>query len=301
MSPPADLAAGDRPPLLVVGLVYLELFMPGEAAAPAPGEEVFVDDLRLGVGGALNAASVAHALGRRTVLSFPSPVGPFAGVAEEAAARLGLECRPWPGRAAPPVSLVFSRGGDRAFLSAADFEAFRHCPPLPPASWVLVAGLREARRLERRLAAARAGGASVCVNACWAPEELERLPASTDLPWDLLVLNQREARRATARGEDPLTELAAVVPEVVITRGEGGAAALLEGRRFELPAVPAARVVDSTGTGDAFCAGLLHARLRGLEPEAAVGYASQVAARVLGIRGGAVRDADLFHGLEASC
>jgi sugar/nucleoside kinase (ribokinase family) len=287
-----------HPLLLVVGFVYLELYMPSGAEVPVAGEEVFVDDLALGVGGALNAASVARALGIRTALVFPSPVGPFAGVAREAAERLGVDSRPWPARTQPPVSLVFRRSNDRAFLSSADFEAFRECPPLPDATWVLVAGLREARRLEQRLVAARSNGAGVCVNGSWAPEELERLSTLSELPWDLLVLNEKEALRATAGADEPLEELARVVPEVVITRGERGATALLEGRRFSVPAVPADEIVDATGTGDAFCAGLLHARQRAVPPEEAVAHASRVAAKVLGIRGGAVSDPALFRGLE---
>lgn len=288
------------PLLLVVGFVYLEIFLPAEAPPPAPGQEVFVNDLRLGVGGALNAASVARALGTRTVLSFPSPAGPFAGVACNAALELGVKCLPWSARTAPPVSLVFSHRDDRAFLSSADFTAFDDCPPLPAASWILVAGLREARRLERLLATARVEGARVCVNACWAPEELDGLLRPPHPPWDLLILNDKEAARAAGGADDPLRELAKIVGEVVITRAELGTEALLEGRRFEAPPAPAPAVVDATGTGDAFCAGLLHSRLRGAAPEETVRYASEVAARVLGIRGGVSAPA-LFEGLELSC
>jgi sugar/nucleoside kinase (ribokinase family) len=292
-------AAGGGPHLLVVGFVYVELLLPPDAATPPPGEEAFVDELRLGVGGALNAASVAHALGSRTAVSFPSPNGPFGGVAREAAAQLGIESHPWPTPIEPPVSLIFSHRMDRAILSFADFEAFRDCPSLPDSSWVLVAGLREARRLERQLASARSRGARVCVNGSWAPDE--RLSRTTEPPWDLLVLNEQEASRAAARAHDPLGELAVIVPELVITRGERGAAALLGGRRLEVPAARPAAVVDPTGAGDAFCAGLLHALLQGTAPEEAVAYASKVAARVLSMRGGAVFDAALFDGLELPC
>ncbi len=291
-----------RPDLLVVGFVYLELFMPRELLAPSPGEEIFVDDLSLGVGGALNAASVARALGVPTTLSFPLPIGPFANVAQEAAEQLHLDCRPWPTSVAPPISVVFSRHQERAFLSSASFEAFDECPSLlPPSSWILVAGLREAMRIEGQLASAQAEGARVCVNACWAPDELDRLLTQHEPPWDLLVVNEKEAARATGRVEGPLAELARVVPAVVVTSGEHGARALLEGKWLEVPAAKAPQVVDTTGTGDAFCAGLLTARLRGASAKESLRHASEVAARVLSIRGGAVSDPSLFDGLTVSC
>ena len=57
-----------RVELCVAGLVYFEVFVPG-GVIPPPGEELFVDNLRLGLGGALNTASVAAALGLDVVLA----------------------------------------------------------------------------------------------------------------------------------------------------------------------------------------------------------------------------------------
>ncbi|MFZ3028136.1 MAG: carbohydrate kinase family protein, partial [Rhodoferax sp.] len=56
--------------LVVVGLAYFEVFVPPHAR-PAPGEEVFVDGMTLALGGALNTASVAAALGLRVTLCLP--------------------------------------------------------------------------------------------------------------------------------------------------------------------------------------------------------------------------------------
>ena len=299
MSGPAPPHANHDLELLVVGLVYLELLLPLDAQPPPPGEEVFVEDLLLGVGGALNPASVARALGTRTGLGFPRSPGPYRGVAGEAAALAGVDAHPWPTRSAPPLSLIFRQQGDRGFLSAAHFEAMDECPALPATRWILVPGLREAARIETRLERARSTGAAVCVCGSWVPEELEGLRARPTPPWDLLVLNEKEARLA-AGTSDPLESLTTVAPNVVVTRGERGSRALLRGERLEVPATPADAVVDATGTGDAFCASLLHALLRGAGPEAALVFASQVAARVLGIRGGAIFDPSLFGGLEVT-
>ncbi len=59
---------------------------------------------------------------------------------------------------------------------------------------------------------------------------------------------------------------------VVVTRGAAGAEAFGEGRRLDVPA-PAVPVVDSTGAGDVFAAGLVHALARGAPMEEALAKA----------------------------
>lgn len=66
--------------LVVVGLAYFEVFVPPHAH-PAPGEEVFVDGMTLALGGALNTASVAAALGLRVTLCLPIGHGIVSGTA----------------------------------------------------------------------------------------------------------------------------------------------------------------------------------------------------------------------------
>jgi hypothetical protein len=49
--------------VVFAGLVFFEVFLPDGELRPEPGTEVFVDELAVGLGGALNGASVARALG----------------------------------------------------------------------------------------------------------------------------------------------------------------------------------------------------------------------------------------------
>ncbi len=56
---------------------------------------------------------------------------------------------------------------------------------------------------------------------------------------------------------------------VVVTRGAHGSTIHEAGRSIEIPPVAAARVVDPTGCGDAYRAGLLYGRARGLPFETA--------------------------------
>ncbi|HMA47114.1 MAG TPA: PfkB family carbohydrate kinase, partial [Frankiaceae bacterium] len=94
---------------------------------------------------------------------------------------------------------------------------------------------------------------------------------------DVLFCNAVEAEAL-----DPVDALA---PLVVV---HGGAGATRVGRRV-FPVQPA-RVVDTTGAGDAFAAGFLAARLRGTDPggtdlDGAVAAAHVLAARAVGLVG----------------
>ena len=52
------------PDLTVVGPAFFEVFVPPPDARPVPGEERYVDRIPVGLGGALNAASVADSVDR---------------------------------------------------------------------------------------------------------------------------------------------------------------------------------------------------------------------------------------------
>jgi sugar/nucleoside kinase (ribokinase family) len=70
-------------------------------------------------------------------------------------------------------------------------------------------------------------------------------------------------------------------PAVVLKLGAAGAMyAGADGERVRLPAEPA-RVADTTGAGDALCAGFLAARLSGAPPAAALRRGVEVAARAV--------------------
>lgn len=284
--------------LCVAGLVFFEVFVPG-ARLPAPGEEVFVEGIRLGLGGALNTASVAVALGVRVLLAHPSGQG----LADEAIAgalvRLGLETATWTARPDPAVSLVFSGPEDRAFVSAADFESLSRCGPLPAARWIHVPGLLEARYLAGPLARARAAGARISVSGSWAPGELAGLASRTTQPWDLLILNAKEAAQAAGDPRRAPDRLEGAAVSVVVTAGAEGAFGRLAGERVQVAGEQVV-VRDFTGAGDAFCAGLLAALIRGTRGEAALRQGCRVAERVLTQAGGVVADRSLLADLEGA-
>jgi len=287
--------------LVVVGLAYFEVFVPPHAS-PAPGEEVFVDGITLALGGALNTASVAAALGLRVTLCLPMGGGIVDQAVSLLAQRLGITLAPLPARDNPAISLVFSDAQDRAFVSSAQLDALDRVQQLPASAWVHVPGLEEAARLAAPLAQARQRGARTSVSASWSPLQLAQLAQHQDCAWDLLVLNEKEAQAACGQATDAPARLAGAAHSVLVTLGDQGVTGVLNAMPVHVPAAPT-QVLDTTGAGDAFCAGLIAALVRGNSPQAAVQLGSLAAARILTQTGGLVTDPALMAGLtqESLC
>ena len=139
----------------------------------------------------------------------------------------------------------------------------------------------------RALAVARERGLTVSVDAPSAAS-LRRVGAGGFLPWvrgvDLLLVNAEEAT-VLAGGLDPAAQgrvLSASARRVVVKRGAAGA--VWVDRDATIAVAPARRisVVDPTGAGDAFAAGLLVAWLTGASPEAALRRAGDLGASAVG-------------------
>ncbi len=56
----------------------------------------------------------------------------------------------------------------------------------------------------------------------------------------------------------PLEQIAKEVQALIVTRGGQGSVIFTHGKRIEIPPVTAERIVDPTGCGDAYRAGLLY-------------------------------------------
>ncbi len=82
---------------------------------------------------------------------------------------------------------------------------------------------------------------------------------------DILFCNEAEILALVEQDnfDAAVAQLAPLVPLLVVTRGEKGAIAMIEGRFFAVPAEPIAHVVDTTGAGDLFAAGFLVGQARG--------------------------------------
>ena len=80
-----------------------------------------------------------------------------------------------------------------------------------------------------------------------------------------VAVNDYEGQLLQDRTGTPLEALARKVKALVVTLGARGSIVMTGGRRFEIPPVTAERVVDPTGCGDAYRAGLLYGIAAGLD------------------------------------
>ncbi len=75
---------------------------------------------------------------------------------------------------------------------------------------------------------------------------------------DYCTVNDYEAKLLTERTGKSLDELATLVKALIVTLGGNGSQIYADGTRVDIPVVPAAELLDPTGCGDAYRAGLLY-------------------------------------------
>jgi adenosine kinase len=113
-------------------------------------------------------------------------------------------------------------------------------------------------------------------------EELSRF---VDLA-SYVTVNDYEGQMLQERTGKKLEELARRVKALVVTLGAKGSLVLANGASHEIPPVPAAKVVDPTGCGDAYRAGLLYGIAAGFDLPFAARLASVLGSIKIASRGG---------------
>lgn len=266
------------------------------AAAPAPGSDTPATIQLTGGGQAANTAAWLAWQG--------APVTLVGRVGDDDAGRsrlaelghFGVRCAvpACPGVATGTVVVLVHDGertmiterGANLLLTPADVGAALAAAPdaghLHLSGYTLLdAGSRDAGR--QALAAARAAGLTTSVDAASAAP-LRRVGAERFLSWvgdvDLLLANGDEAGALTGSA-DPTTQartLAKAVRHAVVKRGADGAIWAGQDGTVVESAARRVPVVDVTGAGDAFAAGLLAAWVTGAEPAEALRRAAELAA-----------------------
>ncbi len=80
---------------------------------------------------------------------------------------------------------------------------------------------------------------------------------------DYMAVNDYEAQLLQEKTGLPVENLAAKVKALIVTLGANGSYIVAEGQRYDIPCVKAKELVDPTGCGDAYRAGLLYGIARG--------------------------------------
>ena len=283
--------------LLVVGEVNPDVVVADRDPHPAFGQaERMVEGIRLTIG----SSSVITACGAARLGLRVAMVGV---VGDDAFGRFMLDAMDERGldvtsvRTAPGVptgaSVILSDGHDRAILTARGTIGAVTATDVPDAlltrarhlhigSWFLQEGLRP--ETDTLLARARAAGLTTSIDPNWDPGERWDGGLTALLPrLDLVFPNDTEVRRIAGiddveaaavalarRGGSPGGEGADRMLLVVVKRGPDGAfVASTDGVVATVPRYPVVPI-DTTGAGDSFDAGFLHAWLSGASPEAAL-------------------------------
>ncbi len=113
------------------------------------------------------------------------------------------------------------------------------------------------------------------------PELLELIAQAT-----YVTVNDYEAQLLQERTGHSIAELARRVSALIVTRGAEGSVIHAEGRVHEIPSVKPKAVVDPTGCGDAYRAGLLLGIARGFDWRTTGQLASLVGSLKIESRGG---------------
>ena len=101
-----------------------------------------------------------------------------------------------------------------------------------------------------------------------------------------LAVNDYEARVVEDKTGKRIEEIAATLGAVLVTRAGEGSSVYADGKRIDVPAVPPVALVDPTGCGDAYRAGLLYGMARGWSWERCARLASLMGSIKIAHRGG---------------
>jgi sugar/nucleoside kinase (ribokinase family) len=264
--------------ILVVGEINVDLVFKNCQALPSPGREVLAEDFIMTPGSSSMICAMGLArLGNPVVFHGKVGADPWgsycldalrgadidiASVVPDAALRTGITASLSTPQDRALVTFAGAidslRAGDvsEALLTSADH--------LHVASYYLQRALRsDCRALFAR---ARDAGLSTSLDPgfdpqqAWASDLLDTLAEV-----DLFLPNELELAAITGHDGllDGLHALDNGHTQTVVKRGQRGCASLQQGQLLEVPAF-AVDPIDSTGAGDSFDAGFLHAWLRGL-------------------------------------
>jgi sugar/nucleoside kinase (ribokinase family) len=287
--------------LAVVGNINVDLLAWPAPDAPPPGTELAIDriDLRVGGAAAVTGSTLAR-LGADPIVVGCVGRDAFARIALDELRHYGVDTRhvlEIEGLATGASIAFEAPGRDRSFLialgSLTSFEASMVPEQALAASHVLLCGYFNLPAMRDRpahdiLTQIRSRGGTTLLDTGWdhagwpdhtCDEVAELLPLV-----DVFLPNEAEAERLSGE-PDPSSAAAALARRsggwTVVKLGREGAVAVdADGRSLRAKA-PAVRVVDTTGAGDAFNAGLMRALAGGANPGDALDDAVRVASTVV--------------------
>jgi sugar/nucleoside kinase (ribokinase family) len=282
----------NRPPVLCIGVLVADIFVPPLQRLPAAGELVATDDFLIQPGGC--AANVALALGTLVTSAAvcgrvgEDMLGEFVVRALESHGIDITSVRATRGFGTSKTVILPVVDEDRRYLHTFGANAALKASDIDDAAldaaevvyvggYLMLPALRE-DELAARLTRARARGATVILDVA--------LPAGSETSLrdmsgllalaDYFVPNIDEARTLTGEA-DPRRQTECLIQNgaqrVLIKLGDRGAYVRSSEREFEI-AAPQVKAIDPSGAGDAFAAGLIVGIREGWDLERTVRFAN---------------------------
>ncbi|MBB4349844.1 carbohydrate kinase family protein [Aliirhizobium cellulosilyticum] len=261
-----------RSAVLSIGRIYCDLIFTGLEELPVLGRELFADDMRIAAGGGafISAAHLANA-GRKAALVARLGTDALSSDAGRQIQASGVDLRfvEHSADAGPQVTVAAVIDEERAFLTrragAAMPSTLGEALNWPEAKHLHIAEYATLHEIPALVRLAKDRGLSVSLDPSWDAAliyDKGLLQACTGVDLFLPNLEEAEAITGSASPEKAMLMLSAIFPHVALKAGAQGAWSMSDGvvLHAEAEAVP---VVDTTGAGDAFNAGFIHAWLDG--------------------------------------
>src|SRR5690606_7822477 len=259
------------------------------------GRELFARDFAMTPGGgALITAAHLAALGRPSAVLARFGTDPLSAALSGELEDLGLDLRflDRADAAGPQLTVVMVKDGDRAFLSRraghARPSSFETALAWPEAAHLHIAEYATLHEMTDAISAAKARGLSVSLDPSWDDELIgDPMFFERSTGADIFLPNLEEARALTGQ-DDPAAAIARLhrhFPIVALKSGEQGGLLAMGGEVISMP-TPRVDVIDTTGAGDAFNAGFLHAWLDGADARACLAAAIAAGSRSVQAPGG---------------
>lgn len=281
--------------VLSLGRIYCDLVFRGIDGLPQLGREIFAEDFALTPGGgALITAAHLAGMGRHAALVARFGTDDVSRALSARIDGLGLDLQflDRDDLAGPQLTVVMVHDGDRAFLSRragharpGTFEAalgWTHAAHLHIAEYATLHEMPDA------VVKAKSHGLTVSLDPSW-DDTLIRDPEffARTAGVDIFLPNQEEAHALTGKPDpsEALEILRRHFPIVALKCGADGAVLACGSETLSLPSPPV-DVVDTTGAGDAFNAGFLHAWLNGNSAPACLEAAIAAGTRSVQASGG---------------
>jgi adenosine kinase len=101
-----------------------------------------------------------------------------------------------------------------------------------------------------------------------------------------VAVNDYEGKMLEEKTGKSLEAIAKMVKALIVTRGADGSTIIADGQRIDIPCVKAKEILDPTGCGDAYRAGLLYGIAKGMDWRATGQLASVMGSLKIASRGG---------------